>query len=128
VDGGDVCRRTKAVMCVIEKKREAALATLLALFAVATVEDLGQRTWQGETIKTTQEQQAAVEGAQAELERQKRILTRRDNSTPQQAQIASIDQTLQILTHLQYQLENWLIAHSDSLKPRQRRRTKIEPR
>ena len=117
-----------AVMRVSEKKREAALATLLALFAVATVEDLGQRTWQGETIKTTQEQQAAVDAAQAELERQKRILTRRDNSTPQQAQIASIDQTLQILTHLQYQLENWLIAHSDSLKPRQRRRTKIEPR
>jgi len=124
----DVCRRTMAVMRVSEKKREAALATLLALFAVATVEDLGQRTWQGETIKTTQEQQAAVDAAQAELERQKRILTRRDNSTPQQAQIASIDQTLQILTHLQYQLENWLIAHSDSLKPRQRRRTKIEPR
>jgi hypothetical protein len=57
-------------MRVIEKNREAALAKLLALFDVATVEDLGQRTWQGETIKTTQEQQAAVDAAQAELEQQ----------------------------------------------------------
>jgi len=57
-------------MRVIEKNREAALATLLALFDVATVEDLGQRTWQGETIATTQEQQAAVDAAQAELEQQ----------------------------------------------------------
>jgi hypothetical protein len=95
---------------------------------LATIEELGRHTWQGQTIMTTRAQQAAVDAAQAELEHQKRVLIRRDISTLEQDQIATNDQTLQILTHLRYQLENWLIAHSEPPKPRQRRRTKIEPR
>jgi hypothetical protein len=62
-------------------KHGAAIRTLLGLFDVATVEEMGSRIWHGETISSTQAQLSSLRAAQAELEQQKRTILSRSSST-----------------------------------------------
>ena len=80
-----------------------------------------------EAITRTQAQHAALYAAEMELEQQKRTILSRSSITQEltslnKRQITTIDQTLQLLAHLRYHLENWLVAHSGAPKLRQRRR------